>query len=315
MMRYICRLLALLVILILLPPAGTQAQATQEAPCRDIVLIIDRSGSMRDNDPSSLSIAAVKLFVDLLDVCDRVGFVVMSDAAHTRPWNPRMTRIKEKNDILNLKKEIQKLASEPLGEETHMGTALEYAYTLLETTVADARGPNQEQFVLLLTDGLPTGDKQRERIHDVIARFQERGYRKIFAVALGAGADVSYLQQAITQPTDGKTFTATPEELINRYLDIYTLLGDDRFVDRIVIPSNTLTPLATVHPDQLLSQISVVVPGVERLPDKTEVNIRIRQLYAPEGHNIAEPEYERTVHRGAEEEYTLYIVPKEAQVG
>jgi Mg-chelatase subunit ChlD len=303
-------LLALLLALLaaLIPPGRARAeQGALDASYSDVVLVIDNSGSMRKNDPAYLRLAAAKLFIDLADPNDKIGIVVMSDQKRTRALTDEMLPVKNKID--KLKSLVNGVRDEPMGQETHMGTALAQAYTLLDTTSRQRDGANQHQFVVLLTDGLPTGDGQREQVDQAAGRFRERRYWKIFAIALGAEADPDYLRRAVADPSGGEVLVARHDsDLLDSYLDVYARTGDDRFIDRVTVQPNTLAPLVDVQADQQPTQLSVVLV---RGNPKT----RIDSLQAPESIDVVQPYYQNTVRRGAEPEYELYIVPAGAQVG
>jgi Mg-chelatase subunit ChlD len=304
--------------------ARTEPEEALDAIGSDIVLIIDHSRSMEENDPALSRLAAAKLFIDLASPGDRIGIVLMTEApagrassrTGTRALTRRMVRIGDKNDAVidtrELKDIIDSIQYEPMGNFTHIGTSLQIAYDLLDELAESTRPPNKNQFVVLLTDGKPTQDvgerNQNDMIEHVVNRFESRRHWKIFSIALGQDADPAYLQHAIAAPSGGTVIeTAHASELLDAYLDIYALAEDDRFIDRIMVPSNTLTPLVQVRPDHQATMISVVV-----IPDKSDA--RIRRLQAPDERDVVDPSFQNIIRRGAEPEYELYTVPPEAHV-
>jgi hypothetical protein len=295
-----------LVLPLLLPYQAQAQQDPQDIGNSDVVLVIDHSGSMEENDPGYLRLAAAKLFIDLADPGDRIGVVVMSDRAKTRRLTRKMQRVG--GGQAALKASIESLRNEPMGEFTHMGTALNQAYDLLESTAGNA---NQRQFVVLLTDGLPTGDGQNELVAQAAARFQQRRYWKVFSIALAFKdqAGPTYLQEAIAAPTGAEVVVAqNADELLDKYLDVYARAGDDRYIDRVQVQPNTLAPLVTVREDQQPTQVSVVllrgsVPG------------RINGLMAPGNLDLVKPFYQNTIYHTNEPEYELYHVPLRSAIG
>jgi Mg-chelatase subunit ChlD len=288
---------------------ASNPQGALDALNSDVVLIIDHSGSMQQNDPSFLRLAAAKLFVDLADPGDKIGLVVMSGEGETRVLSDGMVFIERRNDIDELKAQIESLRAAPMGEETHTGTALELAYGLLDATPGARRelAANQRQFVVMLSDGLPTGTGQPERVDAAARRFGERGYWPVFSIALGAEADPDYLQRAVADPTGGEVVVANnANELIDSYLNVYARAGDDRYIDRVTVSPNTLTELARITADQQPTHLSVVL--------QRSRGARINGLFAPSGDDVVQPFFQNTVRRGAEPEYELYTVPPEAQV-
>ncbi|MEM8529781.1 MAG: vWA domain-containing protein [Chloroflexota bacterium] len=299
----------ILIILVVswVPGEQAQAQGAEIDGQSDIVLIIDHSGSMEENDPQFLRLAAAKLFIDLADPDDRIGVVVMSGAGATR----KLSNLSPVGDLKTnklLKQQVNALRNEPMGEETHMGTAITLAYDLLE---AKSGRSNPHQFVVMLSDGLPTGDGQVDLVQGATARFQIRRYWKIFSIALAFKdkEGPAYLQQAIADPTGGEVFIAqNADELLDRYLDVYARAGDNRFVDRVEVSPNMLASLVSVEAAQQPTQMSFVLL-------RGSVSGRIRGLHAPGGLDVVKPYYQNTVYRSDEPEYELYKVPPGAQVG
>lgn len=308
-MRALCVALLIAVLLLSASPAGAQQMGPAlDAGNSDVVLIIDNSGSMKQNDPQNLRFAAAKLFIDLSDPRDKIGIVVLSDRSRTRSLTKRLVRIGSREEIDELKGMIDALRNEPYGQETHMGTALDLAYDLLDATPGSNRGANQRQFVVLLSDGLPTGVGQRERVDRAVQRFRERRYWKIFSIALGDDADPAYLDEKVAYPSGGQVVVARHAgELLDRYLEVYARAGDDRYIDHVTVQPNTLAPLIDVRPDHQSTQISVVLV-------RGNSNASISSLLAPDEADLVKPYYQNSVRRGAEPEYELYTAMFNSEV-
>lgn len=307
--RTLC--VALTITALVLPVSSATAQQTGQAldaGNSDVVLVIDNSGSMKQNDPQGLRFAAAKLFIDLSEPRDKIGIVVLSDRRHTRSLTKQLIRISNREEIDALKRMIDELRNEPMGQETHMGTALDLAYNLLDATPGSIRSANQRQFVVLLSDGLPTGAGQRERVDQVVQRFRERRYWQIFSIALGDDADPAYLEEKVAHPSGGRMIVARHAgELLDRYLEVYAYAGDDRYIDRITVLPNTLVPLVDVQSAHRLTQISVVLI-------RGDSDASISSLLAPEGADLVRPYYQNTVRRGSEPEYELYTAMSTSQI-
>lgn len=294
--------------MLFLVPQEAQAEGPALDMARsDVVLVIDNSGSMRKNDPGYLRLAAAKLFIDLADTGDKIGVVIMSGPNATRVLTWRgLETIDRRRSIDELKKVVDSIRTEPMGEYTSMGSALELAYNLLDKTPGG--NANQRQFVVLLSDGLPTGDGQRERVDVSVEQFRQRGYWPIYTIALGAEADPEYLKQSVAGPSGGLvSIAATASELLNSYLDVYTAVGDDRFIDRMSVRPNMQMPLVEVRADQQTTQLSVVVV-------RENSDTHINSLIAPGEADVVQPYYQNTIRRGSEPEYELYTIPSGGQV-
>ena len=84
-MRKLWLAILMLIVGLSVWPAGVApARAQQVNTSIDISLIIDSSGSMKDNDPNDMRYSAAKLFINLLAVGDQVGVVSMGEGATTK---------------------------------------------------------------------------------------------------------------------------------------------------------------------------------------------------------------------------------------
>lgn len=294
---FISLIMSLLALATLYP--GT-AQGQARTGNIDVVLVIDNSGSMKENDPNNLRIAAAKLFIDLAGDNDKIGIVAFSDDVGTQKLTRRLMSLRDKET----RRELKSLITTPVyGNETKMGQALELAYQLLN----EDPEPNFKQFVVILSDGLPTPfESEDKKIKEVIDKFNP--YWKIFPIALigtGSGnypADPAYLERELANRTEGQTFTVNaPEELINVYIDILALLQDDRYVDRVMVTPGGTIPLIEVLPDHQLAQLSFIV---NRASGNTTHN-----LYSPDKKDMLRPDLKPIIYYAQEPEYEVFTIP------
>ena len=197
---------------------GVLAQPEPTPPAalaRDIVLVLDNSGSMRENDPATLSRQAVATFVEQMDPDTHIGMVFFdSDAREVLP----LTRLGDTTaDALN-----QKLDGlDYRGQRTNLAAALERAiYSLKQQGRAEA-----SRSVVFLTDGvIDMGDRAKDRdsarwLRDELAADAADQGIAIFSIALGNKADVLLLH-ALAQKTEGDYFRAERAE------DLAAVLGE-----------------------------------------------------------------------------------------
>lgn len=284
-MRRIGILFLLLIIGMSVPFAAPMARAQSTVDTQvDVGLIIDSSGSMKQNDPRDMRFSAAKLFINLLTEGDQVGVVSLGDRDSTRT-------------LLSLDRvtKYSALAQSAFGTTedpntpgytayTYMGEALDLSTKLME----NAAQYNKQRAIILLTDGLPTyreEDKaaQEAKFNAAIEAFKRQNI-KIFPIALGDGADPNFLQQQIAGPTNGEVIRATnASELLERYIEILERLQQGRYVDRYTVQSNVDTFLATTNPRQQMTQINFVFPEENGNVPKID-NIRLpRSVLADTG--------------------------------
>jgi Mg-chelatase subunit ChlD len=175
---------------------------------RSLVLLLDASASMADNDPGRAAVEGAALAVALTGRRDNVGVIAYNANARVvvplRPSGAADSR------------EAIRAALDGVGTQgsTDFGVALDAAETMLDRAKAPAGSS-----VIILTDGLPTGRVSRLRefarpttvnlaIPEAVARLARHGWR-IFAIVFGpeaAGAR-SYLAQLVG-PTGGSVIEA-----------------------------------------------------------------------------------------------------------
>jgi pSer/pThr/pTyr-binding forkhead associated (FHA) protein/Mg-chelatase subunit ChlD len=211
MVRLLCtRMVPILLIaaaFLLGAPSGIFASAPalaaeSTAPLMDLVFVIDNSGSMRKNDPNSITPKVVETFVRQLPESARVGVVLFDQNA--RILSP-MSRISgeqiEKEIIAGLKKIDYR------GKFTNTPMGMERAIYELKTHGR----PLAEKGIVLITDGIvDTGDPLKDQEltqwlkKDLTAQSRQIGIR-IFGIAFTENADFSLIQ-TLALRTGGEYF-------------------------------------------------------------------------------------------------------------
>ncbi|MCS3903656.1 uncharacterized protein YegL [Methylohalomonas lacus] len=196
------RALVCMLALLAVPAWITAGADTQAPPARDVVLVLDNSGSMRDNDPQSLVPATVQQFVAELDADDRVALLVFDQDVELVQDFVRIEAGRE-----------QLLTALPAidysGQYTDSPAAIERAlYMLKNQGRADAR-----RLIVFMTDGIvDTGDVARDAasrdwLLDDLAADAARADIRIFAVAFTNDADFQLIQ-SLASKTEGDYFRA-----------------------------------------------------------------------------------------------------------
>jgi hypothetical protein len=274
-MKRMMRLILLLVLmsLPLLGAPGVRAQSGVNTQI-DVVLVIDNSGSMQDNDPRNLRFSAARLFINLLTPGDKVGVVSMADRETTRA-KLSLTPV----DGFTALDEAAFRTQDELSNWTYMGESLDLAGEALDS----AAQYNPQRAVILLTDGLPTyrdEDRatQEQKFAAAVEQFKADGV-KVFPIALGDAADAQFLSDALATPTNGRTWSAgRADQLLQVYIEILALLQDGRYVDRYEVLGNVETFLANVNPRQQIRQINFVFPAIDTPPPEI-VDLKLPNSY------------------------------------
>ncbi len=268
-------LLALGLMLTLLAPNPVSMAAT----ARDVVLLLDNSGSMRQNDPEFLTRRAVTEFLDGLTEHTRIAIVVFDQKVRmAAPLTPitEATRdgLLEKLAIIDYR---GRFTNSPAGMERAI-------YELKRHGRADA-----EKTVIFMTDGIvDTGDPTRDRelakwMRESLAAEAAAAGIRIFGIAFTDAADFQLIQ-TLTFTTGGTYFRAIGADDIGTVferIDASLQLAEARTLrsrpshSKPSQPEPSL-PAATAEPadptTSVLSQPVTVPPPVEMLKAQTPVS-------------------------------------------
>ncbi len=285
-------ILALFLVPLLLP-LKTAAQIRYDNI--DVILVVDNSASMEDNDPGNIRLSAARLFVDLCDEGDQVAVVsmgaeektgVVMELTETSKWLD-YSAIGRKA----LKEQMDDLTDTPRGG-TFMGTALRHAYEILDNTP-----PGRRQFIVLLTDGVPEVENP-EVLASALNDFERKRFWKIFPIALGEGADFEYLKREVAGRTGGRAYKATTApELIRIYTEIFALLRYNRYVNWVTVQPNALQTLGTINREERITNLALVIP---KEGDDPFIDVVI----SPNQTNIVDPAVSGSVYHADDKDFT-----------
>lgn len=216
MKKYRLILVILLPLLLLFCGAATASEMK-----KDIVLMIDNSGSMRKNDPHFLTKKAVTQFVENLSDDTRVAVLIFD---HRINMAVPLTLATEeaKKDILASFDKINFR-----GQLTNIPNAMERCiYELKSKGLEDA-----QKLIIFITDGIvDTGDKTRDidKTRWLRENLSENAAAlgiKIFGIAFTDQADFELIQ-SLAQKTKGDYFRAfTPEDIPDVFSKMNTLIS------------------------------------------------------------------------------------------
>ena len=239
-------------------PSPTPPADTQGPQSISVVLLIDNSGSMAENDPASLRFAAASQLVDLLEDGDEISVVLFADASTVLAPLTRVTDAASKEAI-----KVKLTPVAPAGS-TNMRTGLEAGLAELE------KGSNSTRFAIFLTDGelYPpdwpnfSAQKQEAERNAVFALAASFGKRKwgLFPVSLASAVDPEFLQKLAEnggglyrKAAEARELTLVFDEIFaaNR-LDVFEVLFSD-----CLAPSEERSVTFPVH--QFVSTLSLFV--------------------------------------------------------
>ncbi|KGE19261.1 vWA domain-containing protein [Paenibacillus wynnii] len=182
-------------------------------PVKDVVLVIDDSGSMMQSDPNNSRYTAAQALVKRMDKDNQVAVLTFSDVASVAQ---PMTSLANPADIDRVTSAIASLQTTEGG--TNISGALSEAMSVINGDEAADRGA----MVILLSDGFSEFDTSRE-----LQNYLDRGV-KVNTIGLGLDdPSGSYLLQDIATTTGGQYYDVTDANLLGDvFQQIYERLGD-----------------------------------------------------------------------------------------
>jgi len=179
----------------------------------DVMLILDRSGSMNDKIGGISKVEAAKQglaeFVNLLGDSDGLGLTVFSDAADVltpvTPLSPKRQSVLNSINSINAN-----------GQTRLFDTIAE------QVSALQALPSKHIKAVVVLTDGMDNiSQRSRNQLVSQITPSGENAGEgiKIFTIAYGSDADVNGLS-AIANATGGQEYAGTPQNIRQVYLQI-----------------------------------------------------------------------------------------------
>lgn len=217
--------LVLLLSLLAGLPGAVRAESSG-ALRADVVLVLDRSGSMQKSDPDGLAATGAKVFLGMLDPADRVAVVAFDTTART------LLPLSTLEDGAPARAAIDAMGR-PAGQWTDIRGALQAATHLLDGQAT----PDRQPAVLLFTDGRPEvqegGDGlspgYREELAATVTRLAGRSI-PVFTVGLGQGADYATMGQ-IARGTRAESFAATSAtQVVRLFQDVLSRIKERHVV-------------------------------------------------------------------------------------
>ncbi len=194
-------------LLLVSPP---QAAAVTEIVARDVILVLDVSGSMR-GEKMEQARGAAQYILDQLGPEDRYNIVSFSTG--TRMLAPTLLAANERHRGRQFVQELQ------AGGGTNIQRAMQEALRLTQ--------PGRPQLILFMTDGLPTEGKIR--IEHILREVEDKADDAVRIFCFGVGYDVNtLLLDRLAQDHGGTTVYVRPEEDIERAVS--------SFYDKIASP-------------------------------------------------------------------------------
>lgn len=129
--------------------AGTQTGT-------DVVVLIDRSGTMPGNDPNNIALSATKKLAEQLVVntgTSSINMAVIAFGYGTVAATPGFMEISDDTELDKLFAVVDSVKDPASNEDTNTGLAMENAHKMIEERRKDPKYENDSFAVVLITDG------------------------------------------------------------------------------------------------------------------------------------------------------------------
>ena len=177
----------------------------------NVVLVLDTSGSMSEDNKMQNAKVGAKQLVTMLDNGDTFSFLPFSSELH---WSAQDVLVKDGRSQV-----LQQVDSLFAGGGTALYDSIDAAYQHLATV----KDPNTKiQSVVVLTDGADT--QSRMKFDELMQRIQYNGETRaihVFTIAYGNDARKDILQK-IADATQAKFYEGTPQNIVDVFRDIST---------------------------------------------------------------------------------------------
>ncbi|PQJ95646.1 vWA domain-containing protein [Chromatium okenii] len=186
----------------------------------DVVLTMDRSLSMKGNDPDRESIKGAELFTELLDSNDQLALTTFAQSSECLlPLTP----LTVPNTRQQLSSSLEALQMS--GIRTNFESALRVAYQMYQDQSPQTT-PKKRVMVLFSDGQLNLGSEEANQaaqqaiFNEVVPKFQSAGIR-ILGVAFSPEADLNFLSQ-IADATGGLAFRAEkPSDIYDAFVRLF----------------------------------------------------------------------------------------------
>ena len=182
----------------------------------DVVLVIDRSGSMWGSKIRSARVSA-SFFTDLMHVGDYLGVVSYSYGSRV---DYQLSELTSADTRIAVKNRINQISASGM---TAMGDGLRAAYNQL----ANYGNPSHPWAIVLMSNGWHNWG--REHPYNVIPDLRARNIG-VYTIGLGSGADGTLLGHIASETGGFYRFAATPDDLLAIYHDIAATVTQEQTV-------------------------------------------------------------------------------------
>ena len=238
------------------------SSAAESDLIKDVVLVLDNSGSMKKNDPQFLTKQAVTEFINNLDESTRASVVIFDQDVRTAV------------PLTEISSSSRQILLDSLSQINYKGLYTN-SPAAIESAIYDLKNNAREgarKVIVFMTDGIvDTGNADRDLEktkwlkEDLAADAADAGIR-IFGIAFTENADFELIQ-SLAQKTDGEYYRALlADDLQKVFSKLNTLINEPDEPEVAIGPETIIIEKIVervVEPAQLPEPIVIEVPAAQ----------------------------------------------------
>ncbi len=228
---------------------------SQDAMPKDLVFIVDRSGSMDEGGKMEQARQALSFCLKRLGEKDRFGIVDFATGFNSFASVLRTASENEK------KKALRYVSRLEAGGGTNIESALEEGLRLL-TTTAGPRDSSRIPMVFFLTDGLPTvGETRIPNLLRLAAQKNDRTRARLFAFGVGSNVNTLFLDKLSSAHRGTRDYVAPGENIEHKVSSLYGKIAKPALSDVTLDWSGVETVQVYPKPTDLFHGSEMVLLG------------------------------------------------------
>ncbi len=209
-------------------------EGKQKVVAKDVVIVLDRSGSMNDDDKIDQAKGALKYVVKNLNNEDRFNVISFSD--DVEPFFDNLAAPTDKN----VKEALDRVDHIEARGGTNIHLALETALKQVEPSKEEGKRIVRPAYIIFLTDGRPTVGKTDEPVIIDDTTKANTGKARIFAFGVGYDVNVRLLDKLVGANSGRSDYLKPREPIDAKIAAFYSKIKNP-------VMTNLAVELANVH--------------------------------------------------------------------
>ena len=210
-------------------------EGKQRVVAKDVVVVLDRSGSMNDDDKIEQAKGALKYVVKNLNNEDRFNVISFSD--DVEPFFDKLAAASDKN----VKEALDRLEHIEARGGTNIYLAMQTALKQVEQPkIVDEKMATRPAYIIFLTDGRPTVGKTDEPVIIDDTTKANTGRARIFAFGVGYDVNVRLLDKLVGANSGRSDYLKPKEPIESKIAAFYSKIKNP-------VMTNLKVELANVH--------------------------------------------------------------------